>query len=55
MRARCLLAALGLGFDIEWSVRHDWEIGDIYNDINHIDTWNDITCAKVTTHSITTF
>ena len=29
MRARCLLAALGLGIDIEMLVRRGWEIGDI--------------------------
>ena len=47
LRARCLLAALGLGFDIERSVRHGWEIGDINNDTNHINTWDALTCARL--------
>ena len=55
MRARRLLAALGLGFGIDGLVRHNWEIGDIYNDIYHIETQHDTTCANVTTHFITTF
>ena len=36
LRARCLLAALGLGIDIKMLVQHGWEIGDIINEINHI-------------------
>ena len=55
LRARCLLAALGLGFGIDGLVRRNWEIGNIYNDIYHIETQHDITCAKVTTHFITSF
>ena len=55
MRANRLLAALGLGFGVDGLVRCDWEIGDIYNDTYHIENQLDITCAKVTTHFITSF